>query len=98
MPDIGEQIAAERGTKIDHEWYAAEFRKALKAARITECVRPFHDLRHASLTNGVVASEQPLELMARAGHRGMSTTRPANTCVSSGSRSRRRRRRRSSTF
>lgn len=65
----------ERGSKIDHEWYAAEFRKALKAAGITEYVRPFHDLRHASLTNGVVAGEQPLELMARAGHRSMSTTR-----------------------
>jgi hypothetical protein len=36
---------------------------------------PFHDLRHASLTNGVVAGEQPLELMARAGHRSMATTR-----------------------
>jgi integrase len=64
-----------RGSKIDHEWYAAEFRKALKAAGVTEYVRPFHDLRHASLTNGVVAGEQPLELMARAGHRSMSTTR-----------------------
>jgi integrase len=65
----------ERGSRIDHEWYAAEFRKALKAAKITEYVRPFHDLRHASLTNGVVAGEQPLELMARAGHRSMATTR-----------------------
>lgn len=64
-----------RGSKIDHEWYAGEFRKALKAAGITEYVRPFHDARHASLTNGVVAGEQPLELMARAGHRSMSTTR-----------------------
>jgi integrase len=66
---------AERGSRIDHEWYAAEFRKALKAAKVTEYVRPFHDLRHASLTNGVVAGEQPLELMARAGHRSMATTR-----------------------
>jgi integrase len=65
----------ERGSRIDHEWYAAEFRKALKAAKVTEYVRPFHDLRHASLTNGVVAGEQPLELMARAGHRSMATTR-----------------------
>jgi integrase len=65
----------ERGSRIDHEWYAGEFRKALKAAKVTEYVRPFHDLRHASLTNGAVAGEQPLELMARAGHRSMATTR-----------------------
>lgn len=64
-----------RGSKIDHEWYAGEFRKALAAAGITEYVRPFHHLRHASLTNGIVAGEQPLELMARAGHRSMATTR-----------------------
>jgi integrase len=64
-----------RGSRIDPDWYAGEHRKALKAAGITEYVRPFHDLRHASLTNGVVAGEQPLELMARAGHRSMSTTR-----------------------
>jgi integrase len=63
-----------RGTRIDAEWYAAEFRTALKTAGITEYVRPFHDARHASLTNGVVAGEQPLELMARAGHRSMATT------------------------
>jgi integrase len=64
-----------RGSRIDHEWYAGEFRAALKAAGITDYVRPFHDMRHASLTNGVVAGEQPIEVMARAGHRSMATTR-----------------------
>jgi integrase len=64
----------ERGSKIDPDWYAAEFRKALKAAGITDRVRPFHDLRHASLTNGAAAGETPIALMARAGHRNMSTT------------------------
>ena len=53
----------ERGTV-----YRAEtFRAALRAA-------PFHDLRHASLTNGAAAGESPLALMARAGHRSMRTT------------------------
>lgn len=63
-----------RGSALEHEWYAAEFRKALAAAGITEYVRPFHDARHASLTNGAAAGERPLELMARAGHRSMATT------------------------
>lgn len=63
-----------RGTKVDHEWYAAEFRKALAAVGITEYVRPFHDLRHTSLTNGAAGGETPIALMARAGHRSMATT------------------------
>jgi integrase len=65
----------ERGSRIGTEWFADQFRAALKKAGITDYVRPFHDLRHASLTNGVMAGEQPLELMARAGHRSMATTR-----------------------
>ncbi len=36
--------------------------------------RAFHDLRHASLTNGAAAGEAPIALMARAGHRSMRTT------------------------
>jgi integrase len=63
-----------RGSRIDAEWYAGELRKALKAAGITDYVRPFHDARHASLTNGAAAGEAPLALMARAGHRSMATT------------------------
>jgi hypothetical protein len=65
----------DRGSRIDGEWYAGQFRSALKAAGITDYIRPFHDARHASLTNGVVVGEQPLEVMARAGHRSMATTR-----------------------
>jgi integrase len=68
-------VHAERGSKIDHEWYAAEFRAALKRAGITDYVRPFHDARHASLTNGAAAGETPIALMSRAGHRSMSTTK-----------------------
>ena len=63
-----------RGSKIDQEWYAAEFRKALTAAGVDDYVRPFHDARHGSLTNGAAAGEAPIALMARAGHRSMSTT------------------------
>lgn len=65
----------ERGSKLEHEWYAEEFRKALRSAGISDYIRPFHDLRHASLTNGAAAGELPLELMTRAGHRSMATTK-----------------------
>src|SRR5919197_2039379 len=60
-----------RGSKIDHEWYAGEFRAALERAGITEYVRPFHDARHASLTNGAAAGESPIALMT---HRSKQTT------------------------
>jgi integrase/recombinase XerD len=64
-----------RGSRIDPDWFAAELRAALAAAGVDGYVRPFHDLRHASLTNGAAAGEQPLELMTRAGHRSMATTK-----------------------
>ena len=35
-----------RGSQIDHEWYAAEFRAALAEAGVEGYVRPFHDARH----------------------------------------------------
>lgn len=53
---------------------SAAFRKALAAAGITDYVRPFHDARHGSLTNGASAGETPIALIARAGHRSMATT------------------------
>jgi integrase len=65
----------DRGTRIRDTWYADEFRAALKAAGITDYVRPFHDLRHSSLTNGAAAGEAPIALITRAGHRSMATTK-----------------------
>lgn len=65
----------EKGTPLDPKVYAADFRKALKAAGITDYVRPFHDARHGSLTNGAAQGESPIELMTRAGHKSMSTTK-----------------------
>lgn len=64
-----------RGSKIDHEWFAAEFRAALKRAGITDHVRPFHDLRHTAITNDAAAGASELAVMAKAGHRSMSTTK-----------------------
>ncbi len=46
----------------------------MRAADVEGKVRAFHDLRHASLTNGAAAGESPFALMARAGHRSMRTT------------------------
>jgi len=64
-----------RGSKLEHEWYAGEFRAALKAAGITEHVRPFHDARHAALTNMAATGASPIAVMATAGHRSMQTTK-----------------------
>lgn len=63
-----------KGTKLIVETYVDAFRAALTAAGITDHVRPFHDARHASLTNGAAAGESPIALMTRAGHANMSTT------------------------
>jgi integrase len=48
---------------------------ALAAAKVDAELRPFHDLRHASLTNGAAAGESPIALMSRAGHADMRTTK-----------------------
>src|SRR5262245_33293753 len=48
---------------------------ALAAAGVEGNLRSFHDLRHASLTNGAAAGESPIALMTRAGHANMSTTK-----------------------
>jgi integrase len=37
-------------------------------------VRPFHDLRHSSITNAAAAGTPPAALMARAGHSDFKTT------------------------
>jgi len=37
-------------------------------------VRPFHDVRHSSITNAAAAGTPPAALMARAGHSDFETT------------------------
>lgn len=63
-----------RGTKLNPDWYGREFRKALLAVGITDYVRPFHDARHGSLTNGAANGESTFALMRRAGHKNVATT------------------------
>ena len=65
----------ERGTIYRAVAFEPLLREALTAAGITDHVRAFHDLRHASLTNGAAAGESPIALMTRAGHTNMSTTK-----------------------
>jgi integrase len=66
----------QRGTRLDgSKWYPQQFRKALTAAGISDYIRPFHDARHASLTNLAATGASPLVVMATAGHRSMATTR-----------------------
>jgi integrase len=54
--------------------YSKTLRKALAKAGITDYVRPFHDLRHSSITNAAAAGTPPAALMARAGHSSFTTT------------------------
>jgi integrase len=65
----------ERGTVYRAERFREALRAALAAAGVEADLRPFHDLRHASLTNGAAAGESPIALMTRAGHANMATTR-----------------------
>jgi integrase len=65
----------ERGTVYREHVFAEEFRAALKTAGITDYVRPFHDLRHTSLTNEAASGSTPIALMAKAGHTDMRVTR-----------------------
>jgi integrase len=65
-----------RGTPLEvSKWYPAQFREALAEAGITDYVRPFHDARHAALTNLAATGASPIAVMPIAGHRSISTTR-----------------------
>lgn len=64
----------ETGGPLDHKRYADTFRAALARAGITGELRPFHDGRHASITNAAAAGVAPGALQARAGHADLSTT------------------------
>lgn len=63
-----------KGTPFDIQRYTETFRAALKKAGISDYVRPFHDLRHSSITNAAAAGSSPAALMARAGHSDFKTT------------------------
>ena len=62
------------GNPFDVQVSGKLYREALAKARITDYVRPFHDGRHTSITNGAKAGLNPAALQARAGHVSFSTT------------------------
>ena len=63
-----------KGSRVSQEWYAGQFRAALAEAGITDYLRPFHDARHAALTNMAATGASPIAIMTTAGHRSMATT------------------------
>ena len=65
----------DRGSVYRAEGFREALRAALGAAGVEADLRPFHDLRHASLTNGAAAGESPIALMTKAGHTNMATTK-----------------------
>lgn len=74
----GEPVVNESRPKqgpIGAQWYTNQFFKALKAAGITDYVRPFHDMRHTALTNEAATERSnPIALMTKAGHKSFKTT------------------------
>jgi integrase len=64
----------ERGSRLNPDWFAEHLRAALTAAGIDEYLRPFHDLRHSSLTTEAAAGSNPIALMTKAGHSSMQIT------------------------
>jgi|SRR5581483_3807674 len=65
----------ERGTAYHADAFTERFRAALKAAGITDHMRPFHDLRHTAITNDAAAGSSPIAVMTKAGHSDMKTTK-----------------------
>jgi hypothetical protein len=67
------------GTPFDVARYTATFRLALDMAGIVGRVRPFHDMRHSSVTNGAAAGESQAGLQKRAGHSSSRRRRSTST-------------------
>jgi integrase len=65
----------DRGTVYRAEVFAEQFVAALKAAGVTDHMRPFHDLRHTSITNDAASGSSPIAVMTKAGHSDMRTTK-----------------------
>lgn len=72
----------QRGARLNPTWFAKQLRAALDEVGISEYTRPFHDLRHASLTNEAKAGSNPIALMTKPGTRRWRRRR--STCTSPG--------------
>jgi integrase/recombinase XerD len=67
-------FTSQTGNAIDPNRYATTFARALKRAKVTGRVRPFHDGRHSAITNAARAGLPAAALQARAGHATITTT------------------------
>jgi integrase-like protein len=56
------------------ERFGEALKGALAAAGVEGHVQPFHDLRHAAITNDAASGSSAIAVMAKAGHRNMRTT------------------------
>jgi integrase len=67
----------EDGGPVSADRWRTAFEAALEEAKVPERerLRPFHDLRHAALTNAAAAGASPIGLMTSAGHSDMGTTK-----------------------
>jgi len=63
------------GGAVNPDRFRDAFRAALTAAGVEKTLRPFHDLRHTSLTNDAAAGSSPFAVMTKAGHSDMRTTK-----------------------
>ena len=71
-PDLGFRLESLSRSSVPIRSTSAHRSRCI--AGVEKTLRPFHDLRHASLTNGAAAGEAPIKLMTRAGHSNMKTT------------------------
>lgn len=67
-------VSPTKGTPFDAVRYTRTLREAFRRAGIERPARPFHDMRHTSLTNAAAAGTPPAALQARAGHASYGTT------------------------
>jgi integrase len=65
----------ERGTTYRGNKFKDALEQATKAAEVEGIVRPFHDLRHTAITHDAASGSSAIAVMAKAGHRNMTTTR-----------------------
>lgn len=65
----------ERGTVYTARTFKAALEAAMTVAGVEGTLRPFHDLRHSSITADAASGASAIAVMAKAGHRNMATTR-----------------------
>ena len=65
----------DRGTQYGAHTFKAALHEAMRSAGVEGYVRPFHDLRHTSITNDAAAGANPVALMTKARHSSMGTTK-----------------------